>query len=32
LYDGVIEVTDKNRLTVVRPKDLWVLAGYQAPD
>ena len=32
LYDGVIEVTDKNRLTVVRPKDRWVLAGYQAPD
>jgi len=32
LYDGVLEFTDKNRLTVVRPKDLWVLAGYQAPD
>ena len=32
LYDGVLEVTDKNCLMVVRPKDLWGLAGYQAPD
>ncbi|MGY8777774.1 MAG: Crp/Fnr family transcriptional regulator [Longimicrobiales bacterium] len=32
LYDGVLEFTDNNRLTLARPSDLWVLAGYQSPD
>jgi len=29
IYDGVLDATADNRLTVRKPADLWVLAGYQ---
>jgi len=32
LYDGVIGMTTDNRLAFRKPADLWVLAGYQAPE
>lgn len=28
LYDGILEMTEAHRLTLRRPADLWVLAGY----
>ena len=31
LYDGVLDATTDNRLTVRTPGDLWALAGYQTP-
>jgi CRP/FNR family transcriptional regulator, cyclic AMP receptor protein len=32
LYEGVLDVTPDNRLTVRKPGDLWILAGYQTPE
>ncbi|MDX1495063.1 MAG: Crp/Fnr family transcriptional regulator [Longimicrobiales bacterium] len=32
IYDGILGSTDEHRLTLTRPGDLWVLAGYEAGD
>ncbi|MEM7417379.1 MAG: Crp/Fnr family transcriptional regulator [Gemmatimonadota bacterium] len=31
LYDGVLGVSERNRITLRRTPDLWSLAGYQTP-